>query len=80
MDRAINNGYLKIFLAKKNGKENFDKTLFKVIFDQVIFSILGLFIFWNENLKNKCILKYMDCFGKLKSIYSTKTYEHYKRT
>jgi GT2 family glycosyltransferase len=80
MDRAVNNGYLKIFLARKNGDKDFEKTLYKVIFDQLLFSFLGLLIFWNEDLKNKCILKYMDCFGKLKSIYSTKTYEHYKRT
>lgn len=80
MDRAVNNGYLKIFLARKNGEKLFNKTLFKVLLDQMIFSILGLLVFWNEDLKNKCILKYMDCFGKLKSIYSNQIYEHYKRS
>ena len=80
LDRAVNNGYLKIFLAKKNGKKNFDKVLFKTIFDLFIFSFLALIVLWNKDLKNKCIFKFMDCFGKLKSIYSEKTYEHYKRS
>ncbi len=79
MDRSVNNGYLKIFLAKKNGKRDFNKVLFKTIFDLMIFSFVALLIFWNENLRNKCLYKFMDCFGKLKSIYSKKTYEHYKR-
>lgn len=80
IDRAVNNGYLKIFLAKKNGKNQFDKTLIKIIFDQIVFSVLALLSLWNVDLKNKCILKFMDCFGKIKSIYSNKTYEHYKRS
>ncbi len=78
VDRAINNGYLKIFLTKKSGK-NVSKKYYKTMLDTCIFSFLGLLIFLNKSLRKKCLLKLMDCFGKLKSIHSSKAYQHYQR-
>ena len=79
IDRAINNGYLKIFNEKKYGK-NITKKYYKILIDLIFFSFITILISpINLTYKNKCILKLMDCFGKIQSIFSNKTYVHYKR-
>ena len=79
MDRAFNNGYLKIFLNKKNNSP-LTKKYYKMLFDLSIFALLTLLVSpVSQALKEKCILKFMDCFGKLKTIYNDTIYEHYKR-
>lgn len=79
LDRAFNNGYLKIFLQKKYGKTNFNKNLAKTLFELGFFSILYFIVLFSSKLKNMCLLKIMDCMGKIKSIFSDSPYEHYKR-
>lgn len=79
LDRAFNNGYLKVFLARKEGKANFGKLLRKAIFDLALFSILYFITLFNKKLNELCLLKLMDCTGKIKSVYTEKPYTHYKR-
>ena len=79
MDRFFNNGYLKIFLKKKNS-ESLTKEYYKSLFDLSFFALLTLLVSpFSQILKENCLLKLMDCLGKLKSIYSDTAYEHYKR-
>ena len=79
LDRAFNNGYLKVFLGKKNGNTNLNKTLKKAIRDLLIFSMLYFITLFNKNINELCLLKLMDCTGKIKSIFTSKPYTHYKR-
>ena len=79
LDRTFNDGYLKIFLARKEGKKSIHKILTKTLIEIIIFSFTFLVCSFNKRIKNKCLFKIMDCTGKIKSIYSNKSYEHYKR-
>lgn len=79
IDRAINNGYLKIFTAKKSDK-NIKKKYYKTLLDLSIFSFLSILCYFlSQRYKDKCLMKLMDCFGKIRSIFSDKAYTHYKR-
>lgn len=77
LDRAFNNGYLKIFSARKAGQD-IERKLYKTIFDLFVFSGVALFSFLIlSRYKCKLLLKFMDCLGKIRSIYSAKAYTHY---
>lgn len=78
LDRAFNNGYLKIFLRKKNGKTNFNKDLNKSIFELLIFASLYFLFGCNKKIKEHLLIKIATCSGKFKSIFSDKPYSHYK--
>ena len=80
LDRAFNNGYLKVFLAKKRGKKSILKMLNKAVFDLIVFSILYFITLFYKSLNDLCLLKLMDCTGKIKSVFSKSSYEHYKRS
>ena len=80
IDRAINNGYLKIFNHKKSGKNTTIK-YYKTLFDLNIFSMATILSFClSKSVQRKCLMKLRDCFGKIKCIFSNKSYTHYKRT
>ncbi len=79
IDRAFNNGYLTIFIAKKY-KANIKSKYFKTVIDICIFSFIYIISFiFPKKYNEKCLIKLFNCFGKLNSFYTEGAYTHYKR-
>ncbi len=78
MRRIFNDGYLKSFMAKKR-KKNLYLFYLKILFNLLIFTLLGLVIYAIFRKNNRAVLyKWQDCFGKINGFLFDKPYDYYK--